>query len=83
MMQSDAKYHLFNKLIINYKRGVAGNIVRKPGYIIGCFKLRNLISRWNHEIIRNLFHKPYKSPSILPKNHDFITFCNFYELKIY
>ena len=35
-MQSDAKYHLFNKLIINYKRGVAGNIVRKPGYIIGC-----------------------------------------------
>ena len=39
MMQSDAKYHLFNKLIINYKRGVAGNIVRKAGYIIGCFKL--------------------------------------------
>ena len=41
MMKSDAKYHLFNKLIINYKRGVAGNIVRKPGYIIGWFKLRN------------------------------------------
>ena len=41
------------------------------------------VSQQNHETERNPFKKSYKSPFILPKNHDFITFCNFYELKIY